>query len=93
MYNPFKFSYRITEYTNAKGETVFEARYFADFLYLINWFFMEDTYVNQWGELSFCEERGQYKTLGAAKKMIEKHKAKLVDIEQSKYKKSAIHYV
>lgn len=93
MYNPFKFYYTIIEYKNPKGETVFVARYLCDFLVWTNWFFMEDTYINQCGELNFCEEYGSYPTLDAAKDAVEKRKARLIDQTQSEFKKSAIHYV
>ncbi len=93
MFNPFKKSYRIVEFKNQHGETKFSATY----SHLIQRIFINiervRIYIDSEGNLYGWESFGEHNTLKLANQAVQKHKSKIIDEFNAKYKKSAIHYV
>jgi hypothetical protein len=94
MYNPFKYTYQITEHKNANGESRFIPTY-ASALWRLFAYIEDriDIYISTYGTVDLTSNYICNKTIDQAKKSIEAHKQRLIESQNAKYKKSAIHYV
>lgn len=93
MINPFKKSYRITEFENQNGETKFTAEYSSPFLRTLELVDSFGVYINADGDIVYPIHWGEHYSFERAQQAIERHKTKATNELKAKYKKSTIHYV